>query len=73
MADDSAVPAVLFFTKTFWLNLLGPFFAWLAAKGIAFDPDTQMAIVMVVMAVGNIILRRFTRRAVTVLPTSPTT
>lgn len=52
-------------SKTLWLNLLGPVFAWLATKGIDLDADTQTAVIVVLMAGLNIIMRRFTSKPVT--------
>ncbi len=46
--------------RTIIFNLLGPVFAWLATKGINLDAETQMAVVVGVMSVGNLILRYFT-------------
>lgn len=54
-------------SKTFWLNILGPVFVWMGAHGAALDPDTQAAVILVIMGVLNIIMRRFTTGAVTVL------
>lgn len=58
-------------SKTVWLNLLGPVFAWLAAKGITVDPDTQQMIIAGLMALANIIFRLvFSRGPVTLTPTA---
>jgi hypothetical protein len=60
----------IFSSKTFWLNILGPVFAYLATKyGLNLDQDTQAEIVLIVMSIANIILRRFTSTPVTILPT----
>ena len=56
-------------SKTFWMNILGPLFTFLATKyGLKLDADTQVQVVLVLMAVANIILRRFTSQPVTILP-----
>ena len=51
-------------SKTFWANLLGPIFLWLATKGINLDTDTQAIVIFVVMSLCNIGLRAITDRPV---------
>jgi hypothetical protein len=51
-------------SKTLWLNILGPVFAWLATKGIELDPETQAAVIVLLMSALNIIMRRFTNQPV---------
>jgi hypothetical protein len=64
----------IFSSKTFWTNVLGPVFLYLATKyGLNLDADTQAQIVLIVMAVANIILRRLTSQPVTILPPKPQT
>jgi hypothetical protein len=49
----------IFASKTFWLNVLGPVFAFLATKyGLNIDADSQMQIVLAVMAIANIIVTK---------------
>jgi hypothetical protein len=62
----------IFTSKTFWLNILGPVFAFLATKyGLQVDADTQAQILLIVMAIANIVMRRFTSSPVTILPAKP--
>lgn len=59
----------LFQTKTFWANLLGPLFLYVSTKyGIEIDEGTQTLVIMGVMAIVNIVIRRFTKVPVTILP-----
>lgn len=54
-------------SKTFWLNLVVlPLSVWLMKKGVILDPDTQTALVMVLMSVSNIVMRFFTTKPVTI-------
>ena len=55
-------------SKTLWLNILGPVFAYLAARGINVSPDAQVQIVLGLMSIANIIMRRFTSTPVVILP-----
>jgi len=64
--DDSKS---IFASKTWWMNVLGPIFAFLTTKyGLNLDADTQAQVVLIFMAVANIVMRRFTNRPVTILP-----
>ena len=50
--------------RTVIFNLLGPIFVWLGARGVQLDPDAQAAVVTVIMAAGNLVLRWFTTTAI---------
>lgn len=76
MSDDSILSAAKGWlqSKTFWANLLGPVFLWLATKyGVKLDPDTQAAVILVIMALSNLVLRKLTTQPVAglVAPTAP--
>lgn len=52
-------------SRTFWVNVLAPGFAFLAAHyGLNLDTETQGYVVAAVMAVANIVLRRLSSRPV---------
>lgn len=56
-------------SRTFWANLLGPVFLFLAAHyGLNLDADTQATIIVLVMSMVNIVLRKLTTQPITVLP-----
>lgn len=68
MTQQIEDPKNILFSKTLWLNILGPVFLFLASKyGINLDPDTQLQIALVVMGLANAILRKFTSQPVTIL------
>lgn len=57
-------------TKTLWLNIFGPIFSYLAVHyGLDLTPDEQAAVITSIMAIANIIMRRFTSTSVKFLPT----
>ncbi len=62
----------IFASRTFWMNIVGPIFTFLATKyGLDVDADTQAQIVLIVMAIANIVMRRFTKAPVAILPVKP--
>lgn len=59
-------PKHILLSKTFWMNLLGPVFLWLASKyGINLDPETQAVTIFIIMSLVNIGLRYVTNQPVT--------
>ena len=61
----------VFKDPVFWLNILGPAFMLLAARGIDISPDEKMAIIVGVMAVANVVMRFITTQGVHLLPPPP--
>lgn len=58
----------IFASKTFWANILGPVFVWLATNyGLNLDPVTQGEAITVVMALANIALRKLAVQPVHVI------
>ena len=59
----------IFLSKTFWLNVLAPFFMWLGVHyGISVDADTQAQIVLGGIAVANILMRLATKGPAHIVP-----
>ena len=55
----------IFASKTFWLNVLGPVFAWLATEyGFALTPKEQLEVIGIGMSAANVVMRFLTKTPV---------
>ncbi len=70
-SEDTVETKSIFSSKTFWLNVLGPVFAWFAtSKGINLSPDEQVGVITGVMALANVVMRFLTVQPVHLIPPS---
>ncbi len=70
-SEDTVETKSIFSSKTFWLNVLGPVFAWFAtSKGINLSPDEQVEVITAVMALANIVMRFLSVQPVHLVPPS---